>query len=342
MLRDPAALEALVAATSEADRLVLLGDLIELRHGPERLALEAAQDPLRRLGAALGPDGEVVIVPGNHDHNLLSGWFERRGLNGTPAALSLETEVIASPEGLLSALVSALAPAQVRMAYPGVWLREDVYAIHGHYVDVHMTMPTVERIAAGVMTRITGRPATDLKTPEDYEAVLAPMYAWIHALAQRVDTDRGGHLHGGSVRGWRALSGPGRRGLRRWALAGAFPVLVAALNRAGVGPLRAEVSGPALRQAGLRGMDAVGDQLGIPAPYVIFGHTHRAGPLPGDNPADWRLSGGGQLINSGGWVRETSFTGPDPSRSPYRPGFAVWLEDAEPLSPPRLVNLLDR
>ncbi len=47
-------------------------------------------------------------------------------------------------------------------------------------------------------------------------------------------------------------------------MAAAFPVLVAALNRAGVGPLRAELSGRALRQAGLRGMETVRDQLGIP------------------------------------------------------------------------------
>ncbi len=341
MLRDRAALDALLTATGEADRLVLLGDLLELRHGPERDALAAALEPLRRLGATLGPEREVVIVPGNHDHHLLAGWFERRALNATPGPLGLETEVTAPPDGALAIVAAALSPARVRIAYPGVWLREDVYATHGHYLDVHLTMPTLERLGAGVMTRIAGRPAAGLSTPEGYEAVLAPLYAWIHAVAQRVDPERAGRLHGGSVRGWSALSGRGRRGFRRRAMAAGFPLLVATLNRAGIGPLRSELSGAALRQGGLRGIGAVGDRLGISAPYVVFGHTHRAGPLAGDVPGEWLRSDGGQLINSGCWIEETSFTGPEPRRSPYRAGFAIWVDDAEPGSAPRLVNLLD-
>jgi hypothetical protein len=45
-----------------------------------------------------------------------------------------------------------------------------------------------------------------------------------------------------------------------------------------------------------------------------------------------------QLINSGCWVHEPAFLGPDPARSPYRPGFAVELVDDEP---PRLINVLN-
>jgi hypothetical protein len=72
--------------------------------------------------------------------------------------------------------------------------------------------------------------------------------------------------------------------------------------------------------------------------YVIFGHTHRAGPLPGDDPAEWRTGRGGQLINSGCWVHEPAFVGADASQSPYRTGFAVVIDDD---GPPRLLNLLD-
>jgi hypothetical protein len=122
-------------------------------------------------------------------------------------------------------------------------------------------------------------------------------------------------------------------------MAAAFPVLVATLNRAGIGPLRADLSGAALRQAGIRAMESVASGLGLAAPYLIFGHTHRAGPLPGDERHEWGTAGGAALINSGCWVQEPSFTGSDPSRSPYRVGFAVWVQEA---GPPRLVNLLDR
>jgi hypothetical protein len=350
VLREPVALDALIRALGQADRLVLLGDLLELRHGPEGAAVAVAQEPLRRIGAGLGPEGEVVYVPGNHDYQVLVGWFERcaraaadgdpGGLN-RPAPLGLETRVEPVGEETLGRLAALMSPARLTVRYPGLWLREDVYATHGHYLDVHMTMPTLERLGAGMMSRIAARPADQLRSAEDYEAVLAPIYAWIHAMAQRIPPERGGNLHGGSVRGWRALTGPGRRGLRRRAMAAGFPALVAALNRAGLGPLRAELSGAALRNSGLRAMEAVATRLGVVAPYLIFGHTHRAGPLAGDDRLPWRLAGGGELINTGCWVQEPSFAGPDPSTSPYRVGFAVWLDDASPSSPPRLVNLLD-
>jgi hypothetical protein len=347
VLREPAALEPLLRALAEADRLVLLGDLLELRHGPEAAAVAIAAEPLRQIGAALGPKGEVVYVAGNHDHHVMAGWFGRRAraaADGDPAGarrpspLGLDTEAQPVPDETLGQLAALLKPARFSVRYPGVWLREDVYATHGHYLDVHMTMPTLERLGAGVMGRITGHPSDQLRTPDDYEAVLAPIYAWIHAMAQRMALERSGNLHGGSVRGWQALTGPGRRGVRRRAMAAAFPALVAALNRAGVGPLRADLSGAALRRAGLRGMETVAAALGLAAPYVIFGHTHRAGPLPDDDRAEWGTAAGGQLVNSGCWVLEPSFSGPDPSRSPYRVGFAVWVQDT---GPPRLVNLLD-
>ena len=78
------------------------------------------------------------------------------------------------------------------------------------------------------------------------------------------------------------------RRLRRRALVAGFPLAVAALNRAGLGPLRAEISSGELRRAGLRAMDEVAARLGLGDAYVVFGHTHRAGPLPGDREQEWR------------------------------------------------------
>jgi hypothetical protein len=230
-----------------------------------------------------------------------------------------------------------LAPAQVTGAYPGVWLRPDLYATHGHYLDLHLTVPSLERLGAGVMRRVVALNPDGPRSAEDYETALDPLYAWVHAIAQLADADRSRVLHGGSVRGWQALTGA-RRGLRQTAIATGFPVLVAALNRAGLGPLRAEVTGPELRRAGLRALEEVVSRLGIQADHVIFGHTHRAGPLPADDPAEWRTPQGGRLINSGCWVYEPAFLGKDPGSSPYRAGFAVAIDGDEP---PRLINLLD-
>jgi Calcineurin-like phosphoesterase len=339
VLRDPAVRPPLIAALADVDRLVLLGDLLELRHGPLRSALATAESPLREIGAALGEGAEVVIVAGNHDHRLVRDWSERRAATAPPPPLEPETAVDVGPGDPLGRVAELLSPARVRAAYPGVWLRDDVYAIHGHYIDLHLTVPTIERIGAGVMARAVGLDRGGPRRAEDYEAALVPIYAWIDAVAQRADPDRSGLLHGGSVRGWQALTGPRRRGdLRARARALGWPVAVAALNRAGIGPFRAALSGPILRSAGLRAMEQVVSRLGVGAPYVIFGHTHRAGPLPDNEPSEWRTAAGTQLINAGGWVSEPAFLGPDPASSPYRPGFGVLVVDDEA---PRLVNVLD-
>jgi hypothetical protein len=316
----------LVARLPEFERLVLLGDTVELRHGPARDALAHAAPVLGDLAAAVG---EVVVVPGNHDHALLRGWFERRDC--TP--LGLESAVDWDSREALGALVQSLAPAHVRVAYPGIWLREDVYATHGHYGDRHNPVPILERLGAGVTVRVAGEPEGGPARPEDYEAALAPMYAWADTIAQR----GGLRLGGGDsfqVAAWQRLNGgAGRRSLRSRAMALGLAAAVAGLNRAGMGPLKPDVSGVALRRGALAAFTEVLDRLDVPAAHVIFGHTHRAGPLPADDRTEW-----GRLLNVGSWVHEARFMGDDPASSPYRPGFAAAVDDD---GPPALINLLD-
>lgn len=339
MLRAAGPRRALLDALGRCDRLVLLGDLLELRHGPLRDALAAAAGPLGEIGAALGAGREVVLTAGNHDHHLVEDWTQRRALTMPPPPLGGCSEVDVRPGEALAVVASALAPARARAVYPGIWLRDDVYAIHGHYIDLHITVPTIERVAAAAMARILALGDGGPRSAEDYELVLAPIYGWIGAVAQWAPPERSGVLHGGSVRGWKALTGPRRsRTARQHATAASFPLLVAMLNRARLGPLRPRISGPELRRTGLRAMGEVRTRLGIDARWVLFGHTHRAGPLPTDDPAEWATPGGAALVNTGCWVHEPAFTGPDPARSPYRPGFAVWVDGD---APPRLVNLLD-
>jgi hypothetical protein len=337
VLRRPEPRDALIEAVAGSDRLVLLGDVIELRHGPLREALAAAQPVLEAIGAALRPDAEVVVVPGNHDHRLLRPWLGRRATDGSAAAFGLEAAVDWRDGEPLERLAACLGPARTRAAYPGVWLRDDAYAMHGHYGDRNTTVPILERLGAGMMGRVVGgrngRPAS----AEDYEATLAPMYAWIDAVAEQGGLGAGG---GGSVqvRAWRRLQTSSRRRVRAGAVALGFRTLVFALNRAGIGPLRPDVSGPELRRGGLRAFGQVLVDLGISAGHVLFGHTHRAGPLHGDDRSEWVTPAGTRLLNTGCWVHERGFLGDEPGRSPYRPGFAAVLEDA---GAPELVNLLD-
>jgi hypothetical protein len=335
MLRRPGAREQLIAAATGADRLILLGDVVELRHGPLREAFAAAQPVLEEIGSALGERVEVVLVPGNHDHRLLRPWLGRRAADRVPAALGLATEVDWREDEPLAQIAGWLGAGRLRVSYPGVWLRDDVYATHGHYGDRNTTVPILERLGAGVMARVISQDGARRRA-EDYEAALGPMYAWIDAVAEQGGL---GRRAGGSVqvRAWRGLQRSGRR-LHARAIGLGFTAFVIALNRAGIGPLRPDVSGPALRRGGLRAFGEVLAGLEVPARHVLFGHTHRAGPLPGDERSEWIAPTGAQMLNTGSWLHEPVLIGDDPARSPYRPGFAAVLEDD---GPPALVNLLD-
>jgi hypothetical protein len=240
------------------------------------------------------------------------------------------------------------------VAYPGLWVRPDVYAMHGHYLDCHLTIPTLERLSVGVMSRLLRRPASAFDRVEDYEAMGAPVFAWRDAVARYTHT--GAALNGmATVSAWQALGGssseptpaaangqPGpvarlRGRARRQALVLGFPLAVAALNRAGLGPLRAEISAAELRRAGLAAMGQVAERLELGEAHVVFGHTHRPGPLPGDEPGEWRGSGGARLVNCGSWTYAGIFLRGTAQDSPYWPGACVRVDEE---GPPQVRRLL--
>ncbi len=353
LLRRPELRAPLLEALADVDRLILLGDVLELRHGPPREALAAARPVFEDLGRALA-GRELIITAGNHDHALVEPWLAARSYE--EQQMPLAPEQLVEP-ALASELVARLAewaaPARVRVAYPGLWVRPDVYATHGHYLDCHLTVPTLERLSVGMMSRLLRRPLEELATIDDYEAVTAPMYAWRQAVAR--DSRTGNALNGiATVDAWRALGGgraaPARRRLtlkrrlRREAFVRGFPLAVAGLNRAGLGPLRASISPVELRRAGLRAMGEVAARLELAENYVVFGHTHRAGPLPDDEPAEWHGPGahgasrsGARLVNAGNWTYSPIFLDGNPGESPYWPGACVLVDDE---GPPVLRNLL--
>jgi hypothetical protein len=336
VLRRPAARDALLEALEGVDRLVLLGDLLELRHGPLHDALEVARPVLRAIGQRLGPNRPAVLVPGNHDFRLIGPWLEWRSRGGT-VPLGLEEHAGPTASTGTRAIADALAPASLDVAYPGIWLRDDVYATHGHYLDRHVTIPGFERLASGVLGRLLNAPADRAASPDDYELVLAPMYAFLDAVAERVADGRAAAPGNASARAWSRLSGHGPREWHGRLLAGAFPLGIGALNRIGIGPLKADLSGPELRRAGLRAIGEVVARLRVDARHVIFGHTHRAGPLPDDDLHEWRLAGGASLLNTGCWVYESMYLDRHWG-SPYWPGGAVVIDDDQA---PRFARLLE-
>ncbi len=357
LLRRPEIRAPLFEALREAERLVLLGDVLELRHGPMGEAMAASRPFFEDLGAALA-GRELVITAGNHDHALVEPWLQARGAE--PEQRPLQPEQLIEPDAASAALGRIAgwvreggAEGPVRVAYPGLWVRPDVYATHGHYLDCHLTVPTLERLSVAIMSRLLRRPASGFERAEDYEAMGSPVFAWRDAVARYAHT--GAALNGmATVSAWQALgggrdsdgtAGKGAAGAltrlraraRRQAIVTGFPLAVAALNRAGLGPLRAEISSDELRRAGLAAMGEVAARLGLGDSYVVFGHTHRPGPLDGEAPGEWLGRGGARLVNCGSWTYAGIFLGRDGARSPYWPGAGVMVDEQ---GPPRVVRLL--
>lgn len=330
--RRPEALERLCATLERADRVVVLGDLLELRERRAEDVLERVAPVLRAIGAATA-GRELVLVAGNHDYELVAPALERARLDGR-GELPLEGVYAPHRDDLSGRVAALMAGPEISLAYPAMRLREDVWATHGHYADLHLTVPRVESVFAHTVARMVGANGPG-RAVDAYEAALAPVYAFSHGIAQSARTTaavRGGNT---SRQVWiKATSrGPAGLALRNVAI----PAAVGVLNRLGLGLFRPDVSALELRRGGLRAMGRVVSDLEVDAEHVIFGHTHRAGPLPGEVEG-WWLPGGVRLHNTGNWVLEAAFGAGEGPQNPYWPGRVTWLDEE---GPPRFENVLD-
>jgi predicted phosphodiesterase len=327
VLRHPKIRETLFEALAPADEIVLLGDVIELREQPLPEVLDVALPFFDALGEAL-PDKRITILAGNHDHRVVADWLEELRLQRAP--LGLEQRTSPSASRIAAQIAERMPRNEVELAYPGVWVRPGTYANHGHYIDAHMTIPRLESIAIAATARMSGGLAPAPRTPDDYEAAMTPLYAFTYALAQGSSRSRRVLGMDLSRKVWQRIDG--RRDIGSRALRGvAIPSAVWALNRAGMGPFEAKLSGATLRESGLRAMADLISALQIDAREVIFGHTHRPGPLPHDN--DWDA----RLFNTGSWLYEPNLLQRTAGESPYWPGTLVFVEDDKP---PELRRLL--
>jgi len=334
LLRDPEIRAALLEEIAGADRVVLLGDAIELRELPAAAALPRAREFFEALGEAVA-GGEVVLVPGNHDNRLAEPLLDRHAEAGA-AGLGLE-QLGGAEEGPGATVAAWLGRARLTIAYPGIWLREDLYATHGHYMDCHMTLPRVECLATATVMRIFG-PIPPRASADDYEKVVRPIYGFAHGMAQ---TGLAQRTHRPSERAWRAISGsaaprnPIRRAAMRATISVGIPAGLWGLNRLLRSDFDPILSAEAITRSGIDAATELAARLDLRGVDVITGHTHRAGPLDGEEP--WPLAGGGHLHNSGSWVFASAFHRPGTPPGPYWPGTVTWLEDE---GPPRRVRLL--
>jgi hypothetical protein len=327
LLRDAEIRRTLLAEIAAADRLVLLGDVLELRELPLPAVLDAARPFFEELGETMA-GRPVLLVPGNHDHRLAEPLLEGGALEGRRLGLEQRSD----PAGEATTLIAAwLGDAELEIAYPGAWLRDDVYATHGHYMDCHMSLPRLECVVAAASMRVFGSLPARTR-PAEYERVLQPVYGLTFSLAQ---ARLAGRASRPSERVWQTISGRNGRRVRRAALRAGIPTSVWVLNRllrAGFDP---DLSGAAISQSGIDAATEMSGRLAIEAEHVITGHTHRAGPVPGE--AEWPLPGGGRLHNTGSWVFADAFHHPGYPPGPFWPGTVTWLEDE---GPPRRVQLL--
>lgn len=307
VLEMPRPRELLLAAAEGVDRLVLLGDIVELIDRPAARSLPVAEPLLRALGDRIGRGGEVIIVPGNHDRPLISRW-----LRGRSVPLDVDTSIPLDASPALARLAGWLGPARVAVHYPGVWLSERIWATHGHYLGRHLLPDSSYGVARGLL----GRLPRDGARPDDYELRGRARASRIRPRLPRLT-----------------------HGVLELGRAATMPAARRHLLRPGIPPLFAPVLGFQMRRASIPALARVVHRLGIDADRVIFGHVHRLGPLPGDDPADWQGPDGTlRLYNTGSWLYEPLLLHRAAPPHPYWPGGAVLLHgDAAP----RAVGLLD-
>lgn len=303
VLRREAALHRLLAALDGVQRLVLLGDTLEYHGRHADRALTIAEPVLRAIGSRMA-GGEIVLLPGNHDHDLIRAWIRGRG---DELGIAETVPPHASPG--LARVVAALGPATVSVTYPGVWLAPGVYAIHGQYADRHLNPEST----IGLLRREAPR----RRTPAAYER---------HRPVRARPTRRG--------RIGRAV-GRARRRVRSLLLYTLPPLLL----RPRLAPAIAAGLDVQMRRCALPALARVITSLGIDADWVLFGHVHRLGPRAGDDPPPWRIGAhGARLVSTGSWQYEPLLAGRAEPPHPYWPGGAVLLA---PGQEPQVVNLLD-
>lgn len=225
VLERPAPLRTLLEALDDYDRLVLLGDVLEMQEASPAHSSRVAEPILRTIAERLGQDKQLVLLAGNHDHALVDSWARERG-----EALEREGRVPLDASPLLSKLGSWLAATQVEVRYPGVWLDDRIWASHGHYLNRFLR--PVSSWGLHTRTRVEPQTAAESESRSRYSVKprlhdglpperwhdkhvptrLAPVSAWVlshqmvrHALPAFMKSARGlgvdadwmifGHVH---------------------------------------------------------------------------------------------------------------------------------------------------
>ena len=325
---------------SGADRIVLLGDVLELRERPLAESLEVARPVFERArrGARRPPGGARARQPRPRAWPS-PGW---RACGSTRAALPTETEWPVEPEegaaGRIAALdagrgadarLSRAPSARRRLRHPRPLPRPSP-----HDPAARVDRGVGDGARDGARQVVAARPPTTRRCwPRSTRSTPASPRAPRRRRSRAAATSRA--TCGGAAErpDGRPRSACGRFLLGRVTIPGA----VAALNGLGLGPFRATLTGEELRRAGLLAMARVADGAGAgrrardlrPHPPPRPAARRRAGRV--DHPRPAPSSG----TPAAGSTRGRSSR--PAAESPYWPGTVLTLDDE---GPPRLENVL--
>jgi UDP-2,3-diacylglucosamine pyrophosphatase LpxH len=376
LLRYPFFINRLMNALEGVDDVVLLGDVLELRFQRMDEALRVARPFFSALGEALRrhshfrQPARVVYVAGNHDHHFALQLIEREQEaaieRGDSRAYRFSGRVRVPPEMfLLRALREMLGPQiEVEFAYSYARLETQTgpaLALHGHYLDLHLASPG-ERLLALVQQALTAYQLDALPPGFDlYEAVLRPQFELLYWIGQspagaQVQSDLWRRLRGDNRQIPRSVVGRVKRIAARRALRAAEALAGAAVRQLTERVLKGDVTlvsparatdveeGTAALMASLRALQPelfALERWQAPPAHIIFGHTHRAGPLAGmDAPHRWQATWAGQpvqLWNCGSWLYDSERALTEEYYRTRWPGTMVLIPDGEP---PRVLSLL--
>ena len=177
------------------------------------------------------------MLAGNHDHGLAAGWIDAR-LQTEPAGfLGLEERY--APTGAAGRATRRGRAARA----PAVRLPRHLAARRRLRAARPLRRPARHRARPSSGSPRARWPSgsrrcrSERATPDDYEAVLSPLYAWLHALTQRADHSLVSKGGGASSSAYSALT---RRTPRALALKTGYRGAVAGLNVARPRPAAGE------------------------------------------------------------------------------------------------------
>ena len=328
-------------ASRGVDRLVILGD--GARAAPRAAPRRARPSPARSSrssGEALGPTASWSCTAGNHDHGARGGVDRRPAHDRAVRVLGLEQRIEPREAGRSPRALAERARRRrgVEVAYPGVWLRDDVYAIHGHYLDLHATVPTFERLAAGAMARWVGRCPSAAPRPTTTRRCSRRCTRGCTRSPSAPSDALAAPGRARRPRAWVALGGRGRRpaAAARAALRRRLPRRRSRRStRSASARSSADLTGAGAAARQLRGM---GEVLAPPrrrrAPHVDLRPHAPLRPVAGRrrSPSGRRAPAAGSTTPAS-WVYEPHFLARRPTGRPTGRGRAVVVEDD---GPPRL------